>query len=148
MFSQIEKRGETWCQYKGLNQIPQKHQTEEAKNSNGKDQDIERKDSGIKKNVKEPKGIHPHPLKIASHHPPPSFPNPAAATGSEPPLAITRHWLWLATGNDSPLEGLLVGSLRLDLGDVHHLVQHIQHRAEHCHQKVVNSQRIQNQVGS
>ena len=106
MFSQIEKKGgETWCQYKGLNQIPQKQQTEEAKNLNGKDQDIERKESGIKKNVKEPNGIHPHPLKIASHHPPPPLFSKSCGrhwfwttSGYNSPLAMTRHWQWLTSG--------------------------------------------------
>jgi hypothetical protein len=31
-----------------------------------------------------------------------------------------------------PLEDLLVGCLWLHLGNVHHLVQDVQHRAEHC----------------
>ncbi len=35
-------------------------------------------------------------------------------------------------GEVSPLEGLLVRGLWLDPGDVHHLVQDEQHRAEHC----------------
>jgi hypothetical protein len=37
------------------------------------------------------------------------------------------------TGEEvSPLEGLLVRGLWLDPGDVHHLVQDVQHGAEHC----------------
>jgi hypothetical protein len=32
----------------------------------------------------------------------------------------------------SPLEGLLVRGLWFDPGDVHHLVQDVQHRAKHC----------------
>jgi hypothetical protein len=68
----------------------------------------------------------------------PVFVNVYGAQESIPPIlesipGLLERLTKTGSGREaSPLEGLLVRGLWLNPGDVHHLVQDVQHRAEHC----------------